>query len=132
MRKEYTISETVCDCCGDTKENPIAIAGHYDSGWRSIKDKDLCSVCFLMTIDLMIDSDIIPEDDILKGMEEYKDSHKFRFKNQFRPGIQTIPCTTISNLDVGAQTNSGYVQSGTSQSGGGYVPTKGDSNETYK
>ena len=34
---------------------------------QSIKDKDLCSVCFLMTIDLMIDSDIIPEDDILKG-----------------------------------------------------------------
>ena len=66
MREEYTMHQIKCDVCGKIKKNPGAIAGHYDSGWREVDDKDLCDVCFgMFMFDVMA---FVKKQDMLKPL----------------------------------------------------------------
>ena len=59
MRRERTESFIECDACGRYKDEPHAIAGYHDGGWRQVGPKDeydLCSVCYGTLLARIIES----------------------------------------------------------------------------
>lgn len=71
MRKETKTWETICDGCGKVKEEPVAIAGHYDSGWRVYANKDLCFTCVHEVVDMMIRNKVVSEEEIEANVDTW-------------------------------------------------------------
>ncbi len=56
MRKTIEIQEikTTCDGCGKLKVNPVAMVTSSVSGWRQIREIDLCPICYdLATLEII-------------------------------------------------------------------------------
>ncbi len=97
--KTYTEIQIICDGCGKSKENPLAIAGKNDSGWRTIDyhtpegkytSFDLCIICNHKYMEKVLET--VGSKKRIKIMEELKDDIHQSLPNYPRGWIDNILC----------------------------------------
>ncbi|MCD6435044.1 MAG: hypothetical protein J7L15_01430 [Clostridiales bacterium] len=74
MKKETKIITTVCDCCGNQRNDATAIVGFQPSDWFHLYGNDLCYVCYRLVGDEIIKH--TPDETIKKIIKEISKERK--------------------------------------------------------